>query len=847
MRLPTTLHSAASDSEDEGPAAPAGFPHGHTTPQSVLVIPVLNCVRRRVWPQVPTPPPVYHVWLDYVAWASIYTLLLWTALRAYSAALLGGSLGFVKDHLVDIGKHLITSCAAWILLCFMVPFLPLAPSRRTLMVRVGAGAIALVLMSAVIASDQGSDFLNHGEYNMFIFVAATVPVVATGTAFILSARKFGIARTSKWWGGTCAVGAVGIALSAWYASAAWGHGLLGRSMDSDMYLEAASASSAAQFRTLAQQLQLALPAQDSPFKASVCRIVRPGSSIPWPSMLPDGAMNFMFNAACKPHRAAVRWEEDVLHMACPPAQHAPAAGATVDWSAVPWWEAPPALFDDRPVTAIPGDITYAMPHGPAHRHVYTQPVAGLPFDLVRGACPGDAVTSLAWRVLPKPALQAGVHFPGVQQPRADTAAAAAASKPMNVLVLMIDAVSREHFHRKLTSVSSWLEAAHGHGVRVHEFFRAHAVGYNTGPNTGALYAGLKSKADAMSAFLHQSEGPFDPQFTVTDELLVNRAEVGQQLYWALAQAAGAVTSSIQGMCQSWTGTYPHVPGAGLHYDMFAPFCDREAHPYPRPFSNLEGPFSIVRRCLRGKPVHSWIFDWLKQHRELYSHRHTWTTAMFMEGHEGTGEVISTMDDDLAEFLQGMTGCTDGSRGHVCAGGALENTLVVLLADHGGHMGPYPLLSNTGRAENQLPLLMVLAPEPWLEQRPDIARALEVNQFRLVSPFDVYHGLVSLLHLPEFHNATLAAQYPAWHKHAERSAAEERTQGMRGTAPTAWTHAPGVYETDAVVPPARLAKALKSSQPMAGIFTEQPADRSCEAANIPAGGCVCDAFPNLDLM
>lgn len=47
---------------------------------------------------------------------------------------------------------------------------------------------------------------------------------------------------------------------------------------------------------------------------------------------------------------------------------------------------------------------------------------------------------------------------------------------------------------------------------------------------------------------------------------------------------------------------------------------------------------------------------------------------FTHGHEGTGELIQTLDDPLSSFLEESTDS-----------GLLDNTVVVLFSDHGLHM------------------------------------------------------------------------------------------------------------------------------------------------------------------
>jgi hypothetical protein len=85
----------------------------------------------------------------------------------------------------------------------------------------------------------------------------------------------------------------------------------------------------------------------------------------------------------------------------------------------------------------------------------------------------------------------------------------------------------------------------------------------------------------------------------------------------------------------------------------------------------------------GKYVHSYVFDYMQQFWNNYAGIPRFGLAMFNEGHEGTGDVIGIVDDDLHEFL---------SEGY--SSGSFDNTAVFLLADHGLHMGVFYMLEVT---------------------------------------------------------------------------------------------------------------------------------------------------------
>ena len=230
-------------------------------------------------------------------------------------------------------------------------------------------------------------------------------------------------------------------------------------------------------------------------------------------------------------------------------------------------------------------------------------------------------------------------------------------------------------------------------------------------------------------------GSTDGDASVASPAAAAAAASPSPYFWSGLRRRGYATLMLQGLCQDWGLTYTGADTGDLDHDIYAPFCHPEYHPHPRTYGNFQGPFSIRRRCIGGRYVHDYMFDYLRQFNGNYADLGRVAVALFMEGHEGTMEVVRTLDDDLAHFIEHDVD--------------LENTLVLLTADHGNHMGPYPVFTQMGKLELALPALFVLAPQRLLRCHPSIRAALERNQQRLTTPLDVYFALRSLEALPEF--------------------------------------------------------------------------------------------------
>ncbi|KAJ1928572.1 hypothetical protein FBU59_007122, partial [Linderina macrospora] len=121
------------------------------------------------------------------------------------------------------------------------------------------------------------------------------------------------------------------------------------------------------------------------------------------------------------------------------------------------------------------------------------------------------------------------------------------------------------------------------------------------------------------------------------------------------------------------------------------------------------------------------------------------TATFMEGHEGTSEVLATMDYALAEFIQDMRNS-----------GELEDTVFILCADHGLHMGLNFAFTQNGRIEHQNPFFAMSVPEhiyqfanAYQERTNSSVPPFKANEQRLTTPFETHHTFRVLADWPKF--------------------------------------------------------------------------------------------------
>jgi len=77
-------------------------------------------------------------------------------------------------------------------------------------------------------------------------------------------------------------------------------------------------------------------------------------------------------------------------------------------------------------------------------------------------------------------------------------------------------------------------------------------------------------------------------------------------------------------------------------------------------------------------------------------------------------------------------------------GSLENTAVVLFADHGARYGPTRGYTRMGWYEENLPMLLIAMPKSFRRRHVQEMKTLSSNAHQLTTPFDVHETIRRLL-------------------------------------------------------------------------------------------------------
>lgn len=561
----------------------------------------------------------------------------------YYLALAGGPVGFIMANLKKFGFYALVSS-----LSFSTAFVisSMIVSHR---VRLITQCSMVGCMLALFAFDHGADFQAHGQYNALFFTIAVVVLLSISLSLMFCYNR--ATRKATFWR-TLAVAAVVVTLLvAWrlvHSQQIWGRGLLNKEMK---------------------------------YPSGACSFAWAGNW-PWIDLFPSGIQTFWTGSQTCPlqafHIDANITDTGVLTIECP--QGEPAYTIMPDtrlWSTT-----------DKMNTVLFQNVeSHKSPRTP-----YTGPVhLSRSVEAILVHC--GTVTELRFF------LQVAERF------SESLAATPAAPRPLNVLLVFMDAVGRRHAVRRLPHTMRTLEALHRPDVdighRLSQFFRYHTVAFNTNGNTRAMFTG---SADSKPS-----------QITLFEE--------AANTSYALMRA--------ETNCDDWGSQYlRRTVSESYDHELIAPFCDGSYYPHQgSPFGNFKGPYSILRRCLWDRYVHRHTFDYLSQASEVYA-KHApnvplFMTASLIEGHEGSGEVLGVVDLDLARFITKLH-----------ERGTLKDTAVFIVADHGLHMGLNFVYAQNGLIEQANPVLFSLIPNRFLTA--EMAENLEHNEQTLMTGAHLYH-------------------------------------------------------------------------------------------------------------
>ncbi|KAL4463269.1 hypothetical protein ABPG74_007270 [Tetrahymena malaccensis] len=319
------------------------------------------------------------------------------------------------------------------------------------------------------------------------------------------------------------------------------------------------------------------------------------------------------------------------------------------------------------------------------------------------------------------------------------------SKPLskNILLIFIDAVSRQSMHLKLPKTVEWFEKR----SRMHSYVPENKQSEED-----------KKKSQSFEFYKYNSLKPYtyDNLQNLMYGSMLRDVEVSEEeklnsIVEEIKQK-GYVTGHSSDQCQTLSLSFDFetiglINSSRYDHETQSYACDPNFQDPESKFGLFQGPYSITRRCLYGKTMAEYPLDYAKSFFKKYQDNQKFMHLEFSYGHEGTGEVINYLDDPLSTFLEEMTD-----------EGLLKDTTVILFSDHGLHMqGIFYLLQlRNVFIEINLPGLFINVPPELNEKYGD---QIALNQQNLVSIKNLHHFIKQLIVGEQYENYKLSLFNP----------------------------------------------------------------------------------------
>ena len=276
----------------------------------------------------------------------------------------------------------------------------------------------------------------------------------------------------------------------------------------------------------------------------------------------------------------------------------------------------------------------------------------------------------------------------------------------NILFLYIDAISRPEFIRAMKNTEKYLS----------KYFNS---------SEKSFYQMMK-----YHNFIFFTQQNVNPMFFGESMFNSNGTSILKHI-----KKKGFITGHSNNICTRQLYDIEDNYTENIEYDNFdheniAMMCDPNFYNPENRFTPYMGPYSIRRRCLYGRDTFEYILEYGKKFWAAYSKEHKFLRLSFQDAHEGTLEVVKYLDVKLAEFLEKFD-----------RKGYLKDTAVFLVSDHGNNMvGIYNIFQFEDYVlEKTLGTWFMLLPK----KKEIDEKFLEINQQRLVSPYDIHDTLLDM--------------------------------------------------------------------------------------------------------
>ncbi|CAG7722260.1 unnamed protein product [Allacma fusca] len=296
-------------------------------------------------------------------------------------------------------------------------------------------------------------------------------------------------------------------------------------------------------------------------------------------------------------------------------------------------------------------------------------------------------------------------------------------RPISVLLLGIDSVSRAHAYRSLPKTMEYMKI---HGFI--DFNHYHSIAPSTFTNFLGFLSGM-TRNHVRSTCAPDWISPVDKcpliwaDFNQEQYVTSYTEDWGQTFSWG-GQA---------GFQEEPTDYYVHTPFIALR-------TIRNARKnYVKSLSKEETLYRDLNLdCASNSSVPQHILDYFlrfsKKFEEIPYFTFTWINNPFHE----ENNALPHFDHIFLQFFETL----------LSNPAVKKRLLIIFLSDHGARTSFFLSRSVQSFVERGLPALMIHAPEALKYNHPEMAAALRHNRHSLITPFDIHHSLLHIVSLAQ---------------------------------------------------------------------------------------------------
>ena len=295
----------------------------------------------------------------------------------------------------------------------------------------------------------------------------------------------------------------------------------------------------------------------------------------------------------------------------------------------------------------------------------------------------------------------------------------------NVYIFYIDALSRNHFLKRMKKIKGLLE----------EMLYSNKVENNNIKND-------KYKRYNSYQFIKYQNMPgttipnMFPLFYGVSESQSDKAGIPLTKFF---KEKGFITANSINSCYrdlfNWpTNLLKKKTFENFDHENIPMFCDTNFLDPEMIWAYQQGENAVFRKCIYGKDSYEYMFEYMTQFLEAYKDERKYMRMCFSDAHEPSQHLIKHIDEPLFNFLNLIFDKYSN-----------DKTAIIFLSDHGGKIpGPYAVFFvEEWKFESELSLLFLILPENNNKYDKNIVLQ---NEKRFLSCYDVYSTLLDYINV-----------------------------------------------------------------------------------------------------